>query len=50
MALLPSVAFKKIPPAKAGVPPAKENVRPGEGDYDDDDFKPLKRKPKLNYS
>ena len=45
MALLPPVAFKKIPPAKAGVPPAKENVRPGEGDYDDDDFKPLKKKP-----
>ena len=45
MALLPPVTLKKIPPAKAGVPPAKENIRPGEGD--DDDFKPLKKKPKL---
>ena len=47
MALLPPVALKKIPPAKAGVHPAKENVRSGEGDDDDDDFKPLKKKPKL---
>ena len=45
MALLPPVTLKKIPPAKAGVPPAKENIHPGEGD--DDDFKPLKKKPKL---
>ncbi len=43
MALLPPVALKKIPP---GVPPAKENIRPGEGD-DDDDFMPLKKKLKL---